>query len=39
MAQSAAAQPVQPAQVRAEPASTGAGEGARGASNPFPTQT
>jgi len=39
MAQSAAAQPVQPAQVQAEPASTGAGEGALGAGNPLQTQT
>ena len=38
MAQSAAAQPVQPVQVQAEPASTGAGEGALGAGNPLPTQ-
>lgn len=30
---------VQPAQVQAEPASTTAGEGARGVSNPIPTQT
>jgi len=29
---------VQPAQVQAEPSSTAAGEGARGASNPLPTQ-
>jgi hypothetical protein len=28
----------QPAQVQAEPAGTGAGEGARGVSNPLPTQ-
>jgi hypothetical protein len=38
MAQSAAAQPTQPAQVQAEPASTDAGEGALGAGNPRPTQ-
>jgi hypothetical protein len=42
MAQSAAAQPTQPAQVQvqvqAEPASTDAGEGALGAGNPLPTQ-
>ena len=29
----------QAVQVQSGPASTGAGEGARGASNPFPTQT
>ena len=41
MAQSAAAQPVQPAQMQAEPATTGAGEGegAFGVRNPLPTQT
>ena len=41
MAQGAAEQPVQPAQVQAEPATTGAGmgEGALGVSKPLPTQT
>lgn len=38
LAQNAAAQPVQLAQVQTEPASTGAGEGALGAGNAFPTQ-
>ena len=37
MAQSTAVQTVQPLEVRSEPANTGAGEGALGVSNPFPT--
>jgi len=39
MAQSAAAQPTQPAQVQAEPSSTAGGEGAPRVSHPLPTQT
>ena len=39
MAQSTAVQTAQPLEVRSEPANTGAGEGAVGVSNPFPTQT
>jgi hypothetical protein len=39
LAQSAAEQAPPPAQVQAEPASKGAGEGGVGESNPFPTQT
>jgi Putative transposase len=38
MAQSTSVQPAPLAQVQAEPASTGAGEGALGAGNPLPTQ-
>ncbi len=37
MAQSISVQAPPPAQVQAEPANTGAGEGALGVSNPFPT--
>ena len=39
MAQSISVQAPPPAQVQAEPASTDAGEGALGVSNPLPTQT
>ena len=38
MAQGAAVQTAQPLEVRSEPASTAAGVGALGVSNPFPTQ-
>ena len=37
LAQGAAVQTAQPLGVRSEPANTGAGEGALGVSNPFPT--
>jgi hypothetical protein len=39
MAQSIAVQTAQPLEVRSEPVNTGAGEGALGVSNSFPTQT